>query len=176
MNNELKNKVSILVDQISTGNFTSSDVSLLMTYLRSEFNKIPKLLDIINFITHAEGRDRDDSFLYTKNFVNTVIDTFEKGGTFTIPKPLFERNDVFQTLLDQLKKLGLLNNESGFISYKEKFIESLMDLITDTQIILRQTNVRKCIVKKDDNKIWVCFNVKSNNPIFGGEHRVRLFD
>jgi hypothetical protein len=176
MKDELKNKVLKLVDQVSTGDFNSSTVSQLMTYLRSEFNTTPKLLDIANFVTHAEGRDKGQSFQYTKKFVNTVIDTFEKGGSFTIPKPLFERNDIFQAITEQLKKLEVLKSESDFNLYKEKFIECLMDLIMDTEIILGQENVRKCIVKKEDNKIFVCFNVQSSHPIFGGQHQIRLFD
>lgn len=82
------------------------------------------LLDLLNFVTHPEGRDRGTSFNYVSKLVAALLNVFENGGEIKIGGAIFKRSDTINRLSVVLQKLELTFASNKFFEKAPSLIAS----------------------------------------------------
>jgi hypothetical protein len=158
-------KIQTLIDSVCSGDFSSSDIEILFINLRKDFFDEPILYDLSNFVSHGDERNRGASFDYVHSYVKNFINVSEKGGTVYGRDSVFQSDSVMKLLIQKLKSLDFKFNENQFICQKEKIIDSLKELMDDTDFKIEDPRVIRCYIRKDKNRVIFCMNLNLNGPV-----------
>lgn len=159
-------KIQEIINKISKGDFTCSDIGLLFVWLRPCFFKDQILWDLSNFIAHhSEGRDRGVSFDHIHSFVENFLSVSERGGKIPGLPPVFRRNDVMQRLLSVLKNLKLQFEDDKLIAQKDSLVECLQKLIEETEFKFNEPRIIRCYVKRLESRMLFCIEADLKGPV-----------
>lgn len=156
---KLKSSVAIVIK----GDFSSNDVSVLMLNLRPHLKNKPILLDLSNFVAHAEGRNQGISWEYVNSYVENLLLISKHGGKLK-HKAVFKRAIVIKELSKLLKDLNLIRDKWQIVKYRKKLIDCLIDIVNETTYDLRNPNIVKCTVKRDKEGVNFCLNMTLTGP------------
>ncbi len=158
-------KIQEIINKITDGNFTCSDIGLLFVWLRPCFSKDQILLDLSNFITHSDGRDRGVSFNHIFTFVNNFLSVSERGGQIRGLPPVFLRDDVMRRLLIVLDNLKLKFEDEKIISQRDSFVDCLQKLIEETEFKIDDPRIIRCYIKRSESKMLFCMQADLKGPV-----------
>jgi hypothetical protein len=157
-------KLSQLLEKICTGEFSSSDVGLFLIWLRPAFDNDPILLDLSNFVAHSEGRDRGTSFNHVNSFVSNLLSVSERGGTLFGQPALFQKDDVMRRLINILQDYNLPFSRERFLAQAENFINSLQELMEETEFQFNDPRIVKCYVQRAGGGMRFCLQANLTGP------------
>lgn len=157
-------KIKEMVDKICSGNFSCSDVGLLFILLRPILSPEPILVDLANFVTHGDEKDRGISFKYIHSYVENFIKVSEHGGTIFCPPPVFNKEKVVESLIKILKSLDLSLNENKLREEKDVIVNYLLELMEETEFRFEDSRIVRCYLRRDGQKIMFCLNLNLTGP------------
>jgi hypothetical protein len=164
MNTAIKRNVEIIVRNIESGIFSSSDVATLFIQLRPLLKTkgdTSPTEEISNFIAHPEGRNRGVTSEHCKKFVDHFYEVMSKGGVLEV-KHVFTRLEVVADLKRRLSSLGI---DSDFEKNSDALMQRLGDVIDEVPIALEHHSFEKLRIQNlriegDVRVICLCFTNK----------------
>jgi len=153
------------VNEICEGSFCAADIGLLFVWLRPKLKGDPVLWDLANFVAHNDERDQGVSFDHVHKFVKNFLEVSENGGTVFGLQPIFQRDDVISKLINVLKRLGVIFEETKFIAQKDLLIDYLMQMMEETDFNIRDERITRCYLRRNSKIMMFSLQANLKGPV-----------
>ncbi len=147
-------------DAVCSLNSGKNDVAAFLASLRP-LGPDFVILDLCNFLAHAEGRDKGHSQSRMESFAGAFVDALEQRTGVEIPGPLFVKDDVVKRIASFVQAAGITADPSSFLAAKENFVRFLLEWLDGCDFILKNPKVKDCRIVRDNGEAFAAFHFQN---------------
>lgn len=167
-----KNSIQKQIDLLVAGNFDSENIELLLVRIRDNVIKKDSLLkEICHFSAHSK-RTKGYTFDLTLKKVSDMLTKLKKGGKWKV-EPIFNKDDLFDELVEFLLINNISINKSQLTNNKNLFFKSLFNFLDKIEIDIRNQDIDKIVFEYYIDKLndfHMVFVITLNKDIAGVVH------
>jgi len=167
MRKNLSKDLKVIVERIQNDSFTGVEIRSLLISLRYANPRSPILEELGDFVAHYDKRTKGILYNHIDKFMSEFIGFAVSGGSVTIPKPLFDQEQIISVIIKAIET----NKIPGFLKLKFKsqafnIMFKILEIVAETKII--NTNVNNCrfsAIEKNDKTftVFFCFGPVNGN-------------